>query len=359
MEQRNDKAVRHGEAHDSSVHRLPSSGRAVRTDTPQKRAAASPPQRKSTAQAKAPPNAKPSSAVPKGRAAQTKQTLPERKKAAAPAARQRGTQPVTRPPAGGTATKQPAKAVKQPVKKQPVKKQPATKQPVKKVKRPLTPEQKARLEARRRAAEQARKKMLKRLGAVLLVFLTYYTVISLVTAALLWINFNSAARTDTRYVAVYSPKKSSESKTEKEKLLAECAASDANIDGSLYISYTALSSLGETGMAGDTSELTVIFRASGDVACFTAFSPCITVNGIPASLSAPVVRKGDEYWLPIEFLQKFMNGVTVADASDSDGVPMCKVMLSEYGGIPSLKNHPDGGTEGISEPEYSPDYTGE
>ena len=207
--------------------------------------------------------------------------------------------------------------------------------------------------------EEARKRMLKRLGAVLLVFLTCYTVLSLVTATLMWVNFNRVSRTDIYYVAVYSPKKKPESKKEKEKKLAECPASDANIDGSLYISYTALSSLGEIGMVGDTSGLTVVFRDSGDVACFTAFSTCITVNGIPASLSAPVVRTGNEYWFPVEFLQKYMSGITVTKGSDGDGVPMCKVMLSEYGGIPSLKNHSDYGTDGVSEPEYSQDDSGE
>ena len=113
--------------------------------------------------------------------------------------------------------------------------------------------------------EEARKRMLKRLGAVLLVFLTCYTVLSLVTATLMWVNFNRVSRTDIYYVAVYSPKKNPESKKEKEKKLAEITASDANIDGSLYISYTALSSLGEIGMVGDTSGLTVVFRDSGDV----------------------------------------------------------------------------------------------
>ncbi len=304
MERRDSEKVRHAEAHDGSARRLPPSGRTVRTDAPQKRPVNSPPQKKNAVKVKAQAQAKP-----------------------------------------------PAEALK--------KRPPQTKQPVKKVKRPLTPEQKAKLEARRRAMEEARKRMLKRLGAVLLVFLTCYTVLSLVTATLMWVNFNRVSRTDIYYVAVYSPKKNPESTKEKEKKLAECPASDANIDGSLYISYTALSSLGEIGMVGDTSGLTVVFRDSGDVACFTAFSTCITVNGIPASLSAPVVRTGDEYWFPIEFLQKYMNGITVTNGNDGDGVPMCKVMLSEYDGIPSLKNHSDNGTDSVSEPEYSQDDSGE
>ena len=54
-----------------------------------------------------------------------------------------------------------------------------------------------------------------------------------------------------------------------------------------------------------------------------------------------------------------MSGITVTKESDDDGVPMCKVMLSEYGGIPSLKNHSDYGTDGVSEPEYSQDDSGE
>ena len=344
MERRDREKVRHTEAHDGSARRLPPSGRTVRANAPQKRPGASPPQKKNAVQAKVQAQAKPPAEALKKRPPQAKQSAQEHKKVRPPAgAEQRGAQPSKRPPGNGAVRTA----------------RPTAKQPVKKVKRPLTPEQKAKLEARRRAREEARKRMLKRLGAVLLVFLTCYTVISLVTATLMWVNFNRVSRTDIYYVAVYSPKKNPESKKEKEKKLAECPASDANIDGSLYISYTALSSLGEIGMVGDTSGLTVVFRDSGDVACFTAFSTCITVNGIPASLSAPVVRTGNEYWFPVEFLQKYMSGITVTKGSDGDGVPMCKVMLSEYGGIPSLKNHSDYGTDGVSEPEYSQDDSGE
>lgn len=334
MERRDREKVRHTEAHDGSARRLPPSGRTVRANAPQKRPGASPPQKKNAVQAKMQAFSKP----------QAKQSAQEHKKVRPPAAaEQRGAQPSKRPPSNGAVRTA----------------RPTAKQPAKKVKRPLTPEQKAKLEARRRAMEEARKRMLKRLGAVLLVFLTCYTVLSLVTATLMWVNFNRVSRTDIYYVAVYSPKKKPESKKEKEKKLAECPASDANIDGSLYISYTALSSLCEIGMVGDTSGLTVVFRDSGDVACFTAFSTGITVNGIPASLSAPVVRTGNEYWFPVEFLQKYMSGITVTKGSDDDGVPMCKVMLSEYGGIPSLKNRSDYGTDSVSEPEYSQDDSGE
>ena len=329
MERRDSNRVRHAEAHDGSARRLPPSGRTVGTDAPQKRPVASPPQKKNAVQAKAQAQAKPPAGALKKRPAQTKHTLPEHKNVR---------------PSGNGAVRTAS---------------PPAKQPVKKVKRPLTPEQRARLEAKRRAREEARKRMLKRLGAVLIVFLTCYTVVSLSVAALMWVNFNRVSRTGIYYVAVYSPKKNPESTTEKEKKLAECPASDANINGSLYISYTALSSLGEIGMVGDTSELTVVFRDSGDIACFTAFSTGITVNGIPASLSAPVFRTGDEYWFPIEFLQKYMNGITVTNVSDDDGVPMYKVMLSEYDGIPSLKNHSDDGTGSVSEPEYSQDDSGE
>ena len=182
MERRDREKVRHTEAHDGSARRLPPSGRTVRANAPPKRPGASPPQKKNAVQAK--------------------QSAQEHKKVRPPAgAEQRGAQPSKRPPGNGAVRTA----------------RPTAKQPVKKVKRPLTPEQKAKLEARRRAMEEARKRMLKRLGAVLLVFLTCYTVLSLVTATLMWVNFNRVSRTDIYYVAVYSPKKNPESKKEKEK----------------------------------------------------------------------------------------------------------------------------------------------
>lgn len=219
------------------------------------------------------------------------------------------------------------------------------------VKRPLTPEQKARIEARRKAAEAARKRMLKRLGTVVIIFLTCYLTVSLVTAGLIWANFTKVSSKDFYPVKVYQPKKDPESKKEREKLLATCPAESANIDGELYISYTALSALTDISAVGDRSKITVVFRDGNDVLDCAAFSKTVYINGVPASLTAPVVISGDEYYFPVEILGKYASGVVVTTAEDSDGNIFCKVMLAEYGGELRLNNHSDSGSFAVSEPE--------
>lgn len=259
----------------------------------------------------------------------------------------------------------PRNAPKNNVKKRPavtqkqVKRPPQTNKPPQKpqavkkpVKRPLTPEQKARIEARRKAAEAARKRMLKRLGTVVTIFLTCYVAVSLITAGLIWANFTDVDSKAFVPVKVYQPKKDPESKKEREKLLATCPAESANIDGELYISYTALTALTDVSAVGDRSKLTVVFRDGNDVLDCAAFSKTVYINGVPASLTAPVVLSGDEYYFPVEILSKYASGVVVDTAEDSDGNPFCKIMLAKYGGELRLNNHSDSGSFSVSEPEH-------
>ncbi len=219
------------------------------------------------------------------------------------------------------------------------------------VKRPLTPEQKARLEARRRAAEAARKRMLKRLGTVLILFLTCYVTVSLIAAGIIWANFTHVSAEAIYPIKIYQPKKNPENDKEREKLLATCSAEAANIDGGLYISYTALTALSDVSAVGDRDKLTVVFRDGNDILECTAFSNTIYINGVPASLTFPVMMSGNEYYFPMEILNKYASGVVVTTAEDRDGNPFCKVMLAKYGGELRLNNHSDSGSFSVSEPE--------
>lgn len=228
-----------------------------------------------------------------------------------------------------------------------------TAQKAKAVKRPLTPEQKARIEARRKARAEARKKMLSRLLVVLIVFLTCYTAVSLALAGILWLNFRHVSPKELCPVIVYQPKKDPSNAKEKEKRLAVCDASAANINGEVYIPYKVLSKLTDVSMVGDGSQLTVVFRDGLDELKCYAFSNSIEINGVPAALSAPVIRKNDEYYFPIEILSKYADGVNVTHEKNSDGEAYYKVVLSTYGGSVYLKNHADPGSESVSAPEMS------
>lgn len=228
-----------------------------------------------------------------------------------------------------------------------------TSQKAKAVKRPLTPEQKARIEARRKARAEARKKMLSRLLVVLIVFLTCYTAVSLALAGILWLNFRHVSPKELCPVIVYQPKKDPSNAKEKEKRLAVCDASAANINGEVYIPYKVLSKLTDVSMVGDGSQLTVVFRDGLDELKCYAFSNSIEINGVPAALSAPVIRKNDEYYFPIEILSKYADGVNVTYEKNSDGEAYYKVVLSTYGGSVYLKNHADPGSESVSAPEMS------
>lgn len=228
-----------------------------------------------------------------------------------------------------------------------------TAQKAKAVKRPLTPEQKARIEARRKARAEARKKMFSRLLVVLIVFLTCYTAVSLALAGILWMNFRHVSPKELCPVIVYQPKKDPSNAKEKEKRLAVCDASAANINGEVYIPYKVLSKLTDVSMVGDGSQLTVVFRDGLDELKCYAFSNSIEINGVPAALSAPVIRKNDEYYFPIEILSKYADGVNVTYEKNSDGEAYYKVVLSTYGGSVYLKNHADPGSESVSAPEMS------
>lgn len=217
----------------------------------------------------------------------------------------------------------------------------------------LTPEQKARMEARRKAQAAARKRMLARLWTVTVIFLTCYAAVSLALAGILWANFRHVSAEDQCPIMIYQPKKDPLSTSEKEKVLYECPAETANINGSLYIPYTVLSKLTNVGMVGDRRQLTIELRDYGDTLKCYAGSSSVEINGVPASLSVPVIRKGEEYYFPVEILEKYVSGVSVTYEKDSKGNGFCKITLSQYGGSVSFNNHSDSGTDSVSEPESS------
>ncbi len=152
---------------------------------------------------------------------------------------------------------------------------------------------------------------------------------------------------------LYQPKKDPLSTSEKEKVLYECPAETANINGSLYIPYTVLSKLTNVCMVGDSRQLTLELRDYGDALKCYAGSNSIEINGVPAALSVPVIRKADEYYFPVEILEKYVSGVSVTYETDTKGKKFCKITLSQYGGSVSFNNHSDPGTDSVSEPESS------
>ncbi len=211
-------------------------------------------------------------------------------------------------------------------------------------KKPKTPEQLKR-------EKQIKKDILKRFSVILAIFLTCYIAVSLVITGLVLKNYNKISPEYTYSVKVYQAKKNPQSKTEREPLLASLDADEANIDGGVYISFTALSKVADLSAVGDSEKFTAVFRDFGDTLECTPFSAVVYINGIPAYLEHPVLLRGTEYYIPIDFLQKYVDGLSVSKLDEDGGY--YKIVPAVYGQKITLKNHFDEGTDEVSEPAVS------
>lgn len=211
-------------------------------------------------------------------------------------------------------------------------------------KKPRTPEQLKR-------EKEIKKAVLKRFSVILAIFLTCYIAVSLVIIGLVWKNYNKISPEYTYSVKVYQAKKNPESRTEKERLLASLDAEEANIGGGVYISFTALSKVADLSAVGDSEKFTAVFCDYGDTLECTPFSAVVYINNIPAYLEHPVLLKGTEYYIPIDFLQKYVIGLSVLKLDEDGGY--YKIVPDVYGQKLTLRNHFDDGTDEVSEPAVS------
>ncbi|MBQ4576057.1 MAG: hypothetical protein IJA85_12825 [Clostridia bacterium] len=84
------------------------------------------------------------------------------------------------------------------------------------------------------------------------------------------------------------------------------------INDTLYINITEIALLCEFTTTGDLDEIRLISKnESNDNVKLVLDSPVITINGNPVRLSAPVFKSGESVFVPIEFFDSYVTGITV------------------------------------------------
>ncbi len=156
---------------------------------------------------------------------------------------------------------------------------------------------------RRNRIKEVKKNRRQMVCAVMVVFLTFYSVISLVIVLYYYISFNSTPSETVLY--------SVSMVNQKGKTVAAASVSQSNKAYGLYVSLTDLDTLCSLSVAGDGEKLTIMLRKSGEILeCFTN-SSFMYVNGNPARLSIPILYENYEYYLPVELLEQYFIGVDI------------------------------------------------
>lgn len=156
----------------------------------------------------------------------------------------------------------------------------------------------------------AEKKRRKReiFTAKLIIFLTFYVLINLVIVG---------------YIALSI--KNTPDKIKKVELLQIQIDEDNKINipsetlyknNILYIPYEDLDSLCNFNLSGDRSKITLILNYGNldsgiDYVSFYRNSDLIYVSGAPHRLSSPVLFEKDDYYIPAEFVDNFMKGISL------------------------------------------------
>jgi len=194
---------------------------------------------------------------------------------------------------------------------------------------------------RRNSIKETKKNRRQMICAVMVVFLTFYTVFSLVVFLYYYISFNSTPDEAELY--------SINLINQKGKTIAASSVKQANKSYGLYISLTDLDKLCDLSVAGDGDKLTVMLRKSGEsLECYTN-SSFMYINGNPARLSIPILYENYEYYLPVELLEQYFIGIDIV--YEKGVCTMSLVDGSDTALELKLKNQPV--SERITEPESS------
>lgn len=201
-------------------------------------------------------------------------------------------------------------------------------QPQKPKPKPLTPEQKRRRAELLRRRQARAKRARKRFAASLLVFLTFYILLSAIVFAIFFFSFHNVAGNDALYAV-------SIKLTEKKSVLYD--AGDVNLDYGLYVPVSALERLHDLTVTGDGGARTVAVRETGDTLACTNGSSLVYINGTPVRLDSPVVLTEDDCYLPAEAVTGYMR--LFACTYDDEDRLLVIALADETAGY-ALKTHP-------------------
>lgn len=157
------------------------------------------------------------------------------------------------------------------------------------------------LTARERAMYEKQQRKRIRLVAYVAVTLVVYLCIILIIAFGVFLSIWMTKRTETTVVTT-SVSVDSESDKQRVKVIYE-----NNVP---YISISFLEQYGEVIHAGDYAARTIRFTDTGDSAVFSINSSFCTINQVDVNLSAPVLLREGELYLPLEFYRVYVKGIS-------------------------------------------------
>lgn len=142
----------------------------------------------------------------------------------------------------------------------------------------------------------------RRLSSILILLLTLYFMFNLFIAAFIYFSYNSTPA-DTQ---LYSLRLRYDDTT-----VHSMDSNEANNNRGLYVSFNKLGDICKIGAAGDSESITLLTSGDGGrIVCYRD-SAFIRINENEFLLSAPVLFEGDDYMIPIELVETYINGVSV------------------------------------------------
>ena len=149
--------------------------------------------------------------------------------------------------------------------------------------------------------------------AVLIVFLAFYLILSLLVAAFVLYSFHNTAESDDTYGIniIYDETK-----------LYSLDAEEANNEYGLYIPFEYLAEIGSFGLAGDGDDVTLFIIGTDNRIKCTKNSSLVVINNNPIRISSPILYENNEYFIPVVLVEKYVNGIDVTYDSEK---MMCNI----------------------------------
>ncbi len=178
----------------------------------------------------------------------------------------------------------------------------------------LTPEQIAQREKQRRLLQQKKKqrrvRALQILGARVTLFFIMFGILLVVTLSCFFLNLftgNSPSRRSYTFSVVQSLANEKTPKTE-----TDLPYDRAYIDGTVYVNFSYVAGLYGFITTGDVDEIAFLSDVDAtEIVRFTIGTGYCTVNDVPCRITSPFYTLGNDVYVPMEFISRYVRGVTV------------------------------------------------
>ncbi|HPE95202.1 MAG TPA: hypothetical protein PLT66_03955 [Bacillota bacterium] len=142
----------------------------------------------------------------------------------------------------------------------------------------------------------------RKLTAALVVFLTFYIVLMLISTIFFILFLHSTKPSEQALSLTVLYDDDDKTKYSQESVF---------INGALYIPYAELDKIGDFIITGDSHRITIISGTSDDYCTLYDDSLFMYVGNVPFRLTSPVIFGDSDYYIPIEIVENYMLGVTV------------------------------------------------